>query len=91
MRAGSLRSLLRELRAGGVSEYSATKRGETVTLKLAGPFLPPPPARKASAKAAMPFPPISSALRQQLVELGVDPDQAHEVLLNTGLGGSDAS
>lgn len=88
MRTGTLRALLKELRAGGVSEYTSTKRGETVTLKLAGPFVPVPPktAGKVPAKAASTFPPISSELRKQLEELGVDPDQAHEVLRDVGIG-----
>lgn len=92
MRAGSLRTLLRELRAGGVSDYTEMKRGSTITLKLVGPFAlqPPKSARKEPAKADLPFPPISSALRQQLEQLGVDPDQAHEVLMNSGIGGSGA-
>jgi len=87
MRTGQLRSLLKELRAGGVSEYSSTKRGETVTLKLAGPFVPSvsASAKRAPAKAAAPFPPISSELRKQLENLGVDADQAHEVLRDVGI------
>ena len=90
MRAGSLRTLLRELRAGGVSEYSSTKRGETISLKLAGPFTTPQPTvRKAAASAALPFPPISSAMRQQFADMGVDPDHAAEVIRHSGIGGVD--
>ena len=97
MRAGSLRALLRELRAGGVSEYShSDKRGGTVTIKLAGPFAVA--ARdsngpgKAAAKATTAFPPISSALRRQLEELGVNPDDAHEVLRSAGISaGADGN
>jgi len=88
MRIGQLRSLLKELRAGGVSEYSTTKRGETTTLKLAGPFpasSPSTSARKVSAKAATTFPPISSELRKQLENLGINPDEAHEVLRDVGI------
>jgi hypothetical protein len=89
MRIGQLRSLLKELRAGGVSEYTTTKRGETLTLKLSGPFPPSvsisSSARKAAAKAAATFPPISSELRKQFEALGVDVDQANEVIRDVGI------
>jgi hypothetical protein len=86
MRTAQLRALLKELRAGGVSEYSATKRGETVSLKLAGPFSAPSiSTAKAPAKAATTFPPISSELRKQLECLGVNVDEAHEVLRDVGI------
>jgi hypothetical protein len=91
MRPATLRSLIKELRAGGVSEFSVASKRETVTLKLAGPF--PIPAGdvsasrgRASAKAAAPLPRISDALRQQLAELGVKPEDCEEVLTHSGMG-----
>lgn len=91
MRPGQLKSLLAVLRAGGVSEYSRTNRGETIILRLAGPFPAAadsrPTGKRASAKAAEPFPPISSEMRKQLEELGVNPDEALEVIRHSGVGG----
>jgi hypothetical protein len=91
MRTSQLRALVDALRAGGVSEYTATRRGETVSLKLGA--LPSraeqSTEKRAPAKAAaQPFPAISSALRKQMEDLGVDPDQAHEVALSV-LGAPD--
>lgn len=94
MRASQLRALLSVLRAGGVSEYTVAKRGETVSLKLGA--LPSraeqSTERRAPAKAAArSLPPISSAYRKQLEDLGIDPDDAEEVLRNAGFGARDAS
>lgn len=89
MRPAQLRALLKELRAGGVSEYSTTdRRGCATTLKLAGPFqsAQAQPSKRATVKDAEP--PISSAMRKQLEDLGVDVDQAREVLASVGIGGS---
>jgi hypothetical protein len=52
MRPGQLRSLLKELRAGGVSEFSQETKAGTYSIKLgAAPTVVEQPS-KASAKAA---------------------------------------
>jgi hypothetical protein len=83
MRAGSLRSLLRDLRAGGVSEYSATdKNGATVTLKL-GP-LPPSAEHSESRPSAKAAPAVDPESRRSyeafLASVHVTEAQAAEVL-----------
>lgn len=55
MRTGQLRALIRELRDGGVSEFTGPygKTGETVTIKLgATPLRAEDQPRRAPAKAA---------------------------------------
>ena len=52
MRTGTLRALLRELRAGGVSEYRSTDAKGTTTIKLGVAVESLASAKSASAKAA---------------------------------------
>ena len=84
MRAGPLRSLLRELRAGGVSEYSETnpKTGAVVTIKLG----PPPAERSESKPAAKAAPAVDPESRRSfekfLETVHVTEAQAAEVLKN---------
>ena len=56
-----------------------------MSLKLVWPFVRPDvqPAKRAKPQAE---PAISSELRKQIEALGVDPDQAEEVLRDAGIG-----
>ena len=91
MRPAQLRALLKELRAGGVSEYATTDRqGHTTSLKLAGPFAPSAPTVRAKP-VNVTNPGISSEMRKQLEELGINVDDAREVLATVGIGGHDGN
>jgi len=88
MRAGTLRTLLRELRAGGVSEYSSTSpKGESISLKL-GRLTPvehsasakEPSAQAAKEAAAESIAEQISARQAMLAELGVNETQLAEAL-----------
>jgi hypothetical protein len=82
MRASTLRTLLKELRAGGVSEYSETREGVSISLKLGVP----PAGRSAStneptAKAAQAVDTESARKRQEmLAELEITEDQLGQAL-----------
>ena len=74
MRTSQLRSLLATLRAGGVSEYSETKRGTTTTIKLSPSALVP--AKDPSAKAAKVVDTEAARKRQEMLdELAIDEAQ----------------
>jgi hypothetical protein len=81
MRPGQLRSLLKELRAGGVSEYSETGKTGSFSLKLGrSPETPIEPKAKAPAKAAVQAANYERARQEELArELGVTVEQAREV------------
>jgi hypothetical protein len=85
MRPSTLRALIKELRSGGVSEFSTATKRETVTLKLAHPGQGMPDEKKPTVKVA-PGPAISSELRKQLEALGVNVDEAQDVLRDVGIG-----
>ena len=79
MRSGTLRALLRELRAGGVSEFTETSKGRTVTIRLGPEPVKQAPAqapRKAPAKTTEP----TRAELALLAELGVSKDDLNEVV-----------
>lgn len=90
MRTSQLQALLKVLRAGGVSEYSRTHRGETVTLRLSDRIAPAADSKstvsRSAAKTAQALPPISSAFREQIEALGVKPEDVEEVCRTAGIG-----
>ena len=79
MRSGTLRALLRELRAGGVSEFTETSKGRTVTIRLG-----PEPVKQALAHAPRKAPAKTTeptrAELALLAELGVSNDELREVV-----------
>lgn len=79
MRISQLRSLLATLRAGGVSEYSETRKGLTTTIKLSPSALVP--VKEPSAKAAKGADTESARKRQEmLAELEVTESQLSKAL-----------
>jgi hypothetical protein len=79
MRPGQLRSLLKELRSGGVSEFSQSTKAGTYSIKL-GPATPPvEQPSKASAKAAKQASAAEQVRLEGLArEMGVTVEQMRE-------------
>lgn len=74
MRAGQLRTLIRDLRAGGVSEYTETSpKGVVITLKLGAIPAERSTSDRSAAKAAKTTDAEAARKRlEMLAELGTD-------------------
>lgn len=79
MRPSTLRALLREMRAGGVSEFSETVKGRSLSIRLGAPPSPVPSAKvdKPAAKATGT---LTKAETDLLKELEVTKDELLEVV-----------